>query len=157
MFEKDINDRFWNKVNKHTDNGCWEWQGNYNHGGYGVFWIDGQNRMAHRIVFKMLNMIEPTSDIMVCHHCDNPKCVLPNHLFFGTAKDNALDMVAKGRDANGIEKIRKYDDATIEYIRASDKKQTEIAQELNMKQYEISRIRSGKRYATLSKDLPWAE
>jgi hypothetical protein len=75
---------------------CWEWLGTKNSGGYGSFWLDAKNQRAHRIAYTLWK--GPILDgLQVCHHCDNPKCVNPEHLFVGTNLDNMLDCMHKGR------------------------------------------------------------
>lgn len=87
------------EVDRH---GCWNWTGSKNTAGYGNISIgsrtDGSRRTAkaHRISFHSFNGIDP-SGFDVCHKCDNPSCINPNHLFLGTEKDNVADMDAKGR------------------------------------------------------------
>ena len=91
-------ERFWEKVEK-TD-GCWVWQGAGHSMKYGYFGLDGRNRLAHRVAWELI--CGPIPDgLCVCHHCDTPKCVRPDHLFLGTHKQNSEDMVAKGRSASG--------------------------------------------------------
>lgn len=90
-----VEERFIEKVSK-LPNGCWEWQGQRNHSGYGVFYLVGKYVGAHRVSYGLF--VAPIPDgMMVCHHCDNPPCVNPAHLFVGTAKDNTQDMIQKGR------------------------------------------------------------
>ena len=86
--------RFWQKVDK-TD-GCWEWTGCKKRHGYGKFFADGKDCFAHRWSYEAHNGPIPPG-LFVCHKCDNPRCVRPDHLFVGTAKDNTQDCLKKGR------------------------------------------------------------
>jgi|688.fasta_scaffold575188_2 hypothetical protein len=87
-------------INDVTD--CWEWTAALNNIGYGMFrWASNKMRSAHRVSYELFN--GPIPDGMaVCHKCDNPKCVNPKHLWVGTLKQNAQDMVAKGRSGRGM-------------------------------------------------------
>lgn len=97
----DYLDRFWEKVDKSKgDDKCWIWIAGLDSRGYGQFWLDGIDRKAHRISYILKNGDIP-DDLIVCHHCDNPSCVNPNHLFLGTHQDNATDRDQKGRGASG--------------------------------------------------------
>lgn len=85
-----LSERFWPKVEK-TD-GCWLWTANTRPNGYGLFGSVG----AHRVAYELCVGPIP-SGMYVCHRCDNPACVRPDHLFVGTQLDNMRDMVTKGR------------------------------------------------------------
>jgi len=97
-------DRFWGKVDKEKStifyNGtrCWEWAAGHTVAGYGIMSIDRVVYYAHRISYE-INYEQFPGKMFVLHHCDNPPCVNPGHLFLGTAKDNAVDKVSKGRQS----------------------------------------------------------
>jgi len=86
--------RFWDKVEK-TD-GCWLWTASKSEDGYGYFRFDGGMRKAHRMSWLFTNGEIPEG-MFVCHSCDNPSCVNPEHLWLGTNQDNQDDMNEKGR------------------------------------------------------------
>ena len=87
-------ERFYKKVSKQST-GCWEWSASRDSKGYGYFKHDGMIR-AHRWSAKYIAELDVEGNL-VCHHCDNPCCVNPEHLFIGLDKDNVKDMISKGR------------------------------------------------------------
>lgn len=88
--------RFAQKYEVNPVTGCWEWQACTNNIGYGFIRDSGKMRTAHRVSYELFKGLIPAGKI-VCHTCDNPKCVNPDHLWIGTNKDNYDDMVRKGR------------------------------------------------------------
>ena len=102
---KTLRERFWAKVRK-TDE-CWEWIGSKNPKGYGLIragvnhpWFRKRRMMAHRLSYE-LAFGEFDQELCVLHHCDNPSCVRPSHLFLGTQADNIRDKCSKDRQARG--------------------------------------------------------
>ena len=81
------------------ENDCWVWTGATNKCGYGEFWYSKAKRSAHRFAYFLYNKSEDISlnNLYVCHTCDNPHCVNPNHLFLGTHNDNMVDKKNKLR------------------------------------------------------------
>jgi hypothetical protein len=91
---------------KNAMTGCVEFVGYLNGDGYGRFYYDGKRALSHRASFNIHCGGIP-EDKQVLHHCDNPCCVNPEHLFLGTIDDNVQDMVAKGR-ARGVRGVRHH-------------------------------------------------
>jgi hypothetical protein len=84
-----------------TGPGCHEWLGTLNTSGYGHLDFGGRKQLAHRIVWALERGPIP-SGMNVLHHCDNPRCVKPEHLFVGTQGDNVADMMRKDRHARTV-------------------------------------------------------
>lgn len=92
--------RFWSCVDRTGE--CWVWTAYVNPAGYGQFMRTWRSVVqAHRYSWELAHGPVDDPAMFVCHHCDNPRCVRPEHLFLGTAKDNHDDMVRKGRHAHG--------------------------------------------------------
>lgn len=95
--------RFINKVDPDPFTGCWNFLGSKTRGGYGRMNYKNKSYKAHRLSYeKFIGAIpesyESIHGTCVCHRCDNPSCVNPEHLFIGTQLDNMNDMINKGRN-----------------------------------------------------------
>jgi hypothetical protein len=90
-----LTDRFWAKVSQSED-GCWEWTASIATSGYGQIRAAGKPRYAHRVSWELHNGEIPDGR-WVLHTCDNRRCVRPDHLYLGSAKDNAADTHQRGR------------------------------------------------------------
>lgn len=92
--------RFWKRVVK--SDGCWTWIGAKTNEGYGTFFV---YKLQEKIIASRASWMIAHGDIpegkLVCHHCDNPACVRPDHLFLGSYTDNMRDARRKGRVAFG--------------------------------------------------------
>lgn len=101
MSNKPLINKFTEKVRIDDVTGCWIWVGGMRYKGYGAFRIGLKHESAHRAAW-IIYRGEIPDGLSVCHHCDNPSCVNPDHLFLGTAKDNTQDMIQKGRQVSGL-------------------------------------------------------
>jgi len=92
-----VKSRFWEKVDVRGDDECWHWNGLRNHGGYGQFKVSGRGVGAHRLSLMMEIGRQMKSSEFACHHCDNPSCVNPAHLYVGNHATNTNDMRERNR------------------------------------------------------------
>lgn len=97
-------DKFWDKVDKNgpkiLKTKCWVWTAFKNKLGYGHFKAKGFSPYAHRASWE-INIGPIPVGMLVCHKCDNPSCIRPDHLFIGTNADNKRDCVSKDRHYKG--------------------------------------------------------
>lgn len=118
-------DRF---VSPEPNSGCWLWLGAYIRKGYGMFGYSPNNvRLATHVALEFDGRERPTSKSIARHKCDNPACVNPDHLEWGSHKDNHNDMVSRGRDRMDSTRkthcVRGHDLAETSYIRGNGYRQ----------------------------------
>lgn len=137
-------ERFWKRVNViEDDDSCWEWQGACSPKGYGNFGLGNRKWMStHRFSYSIHYGPIPAGK-MVCHTCDNPKCVRPKHLFLSNAQGNADDKVTKGRAAI------KLTEQQVLSIRVASGTQQEIADQFGIDQTMVSLIKRKKSWGHL--------
>jgi len=90
-----IEERFWRFVTKLSESECWVWSGSKNAKGYGMLPTNNE-QLAHRVSYRLFKGEIPAKT-MVLHHCDNPTCVNPSHLYLGDNKQNMIDMISRDR------------------------------------------------------------
>lgn len=150
---KPFEDRFWSMVNK-TDT-CWLWTGHTGKRRYGYIFKDGKYLRSNRVSYEMHFMPIPEG-MVVCHTCDEPRCVNPEHLFLGSHTDNMRDMVRKGRHASqvGINSRARLTPQQVQEIRMTDRTLPShiVAPMYGVSSSTIRRIRSGHSWATLNSD-----
>jgi len=145
--------RFWSKVAVGEPDECWEWLAQKTGRGYGRFQINCKPWQAHRVAW-VLTFGPIPEGLQCCHHCDNPSCVNPYHLFLGTNKDNIVDAAKKGRTARGKDhwksKLTVGDVLEIREMYAEgDWTQQDIALAFDVSRPTIYKILSGETWAWL--------
>lgn len=102
--DKRLPDRFWSKVSVEPS-GCWEWTGARTSFGYGQIRVSGKAMLAHRMMAEIA--YGPGGDQYALHSCDNPPCVNPGHLRWGSARDNVQDAIQRQRLIPGMKQLQK--------------------------------------------------
>ena len=127
---------------------CWIWIGDIEVSGYGRFWYKGKTQKAHRLAYTKLKKKKIKKGLLICHKCDNPKCVNPDHLFQGTILENLKDRDAKNRQAkgsvNGNSKLTEEKVIKILKLIKKEKKSSDIAKIYNVSWSTIDRIKKNK-------------
>ena len=95
--KKPLSERFWPKVDVCGEDDCWEWTACKDKAGYGYMTVNAKPRLATHVLFYLRKGHWPAKGRTCNHHCDNPPCLNPKHLYLGTQASNARDMVQRGR------------------------------------------------------------
>lgn len=141
---------FWGKIEK-TET-CWIWRGRVDKRcGYGKFDVNGVDSYTHRVMWEIIHGPIPDG-LFVCHDCDNPPCVRPDHLFLGTPLDNSMDRNRKGRTHGPVGELNgqtKLTDEQVREIRVAlrdGEGRSKLAEEYNVSTSTIYYIKVGRRW-----------
>lgn len=139
-----LRDRFYDQFIPVTESGCWLWIGCCSKSGYGQIKDHYKTKTAHRTSYE-LHIGEIPEGMLVCHKCDVPFCVNPNHLFIGTSRDNILDSVSKGRHPHcETHNKAKLTWENCDEIRSSNEDMQVIADRLGVHFSTVYRVRRGE-------------
>lgn len=140
------------------ENGCWQWTEGTDSSGYAHLWIPtifgNISVPVHRLTWILENgpiPMEPSGkrSMSVCHDCDYPPCINPDHHFLGTQADNMKDMARKGRGAHGEKNGQvKVSDDTVGKIRmlaTAGERQYKLCERFSLSPAQVSRIIRGRR------------
>lgn len=140
------------KIKINSETGCWEWTASENGSGYGEIRINYKKRYTHRLSYE-LHIGPIPKGMHVCHKCDNPRCANPEHLFLGTAADNAADKAKKGRShrLQGMASPNaKLTDADVMSIRAAvGITNVDLAKQYGIGRQYLSQLRAGLHWTHL--------
>lgn len=139
-----VMERFNKKI--HITPGCWLWLASKDSGGYGLLNISGKQEKAHRVSYRLFVGNIPDG-LQVCHRCDTPACVNPDHLFVGTNKENMEDRERKGRGVRQFGENHHSAKLTMEIarsIRADRRRQRDIGAQYGVSQHTVWQIKQNK-------------
>lgn len=148
-------ERLMAKVSPEPNCGCWLWTGAYHRQGYGQFALSKSKIvLAHRASWALHHGFMPHPDVKVCHSCDTPECVNPDHLWLGTTADNTRDAARKGRlgksGARGSKNtMARLDEIAVAKIRLDTRVATEVASDFGVSPSTIYAIRNGSNWGWL--------
>lgn len=142
-----MKERFMKNVRRSAN--CWTWVGPKDAKGYGLFWLKGSSKRAHRVSIEMHLGVSAVGTTIL-HSCDNPSCVNPDHLSIGTQADNVRDMHIKGRAASrtgSLNGASKLTEADVMQIRSSHEGNTSLGRQYGVSKTTIMRVRKGLSWA----------
>ena len=146
---KSMLERFESKYEPITETVCWVWTAGIHNRGYGHFHTgrkeDRKSEFAHRISYELYNGVKPSKTDKVCHKCDNPSCVRPDHLFLGSHADNMSDMVSKKRYVSHNQKVDLVTAEKMIRARGNGVSIKDIAEMFNISPSQASRVTRGCR------------
>jgi hypothetical protein len=147
-------ERYWSKVDKSGD--CWLWTGGTSTG-YGTL-SSAPDKYAHRLGYMLAHDMAPIpAGMCVCHQCDTPRCVNPEHLFLGDIPENQRDMSEKLRSTWGersaLAKLTTEDVHEIRRLLRAGLPQTEIAKRFGVSQPSIGNINTGTTWRHLVSEV----
>lgn len=137
------------KITLDPGSGCWLWEEHLDKRGYGKVRNGAEKLFAHRASYSAFVGKIP-DHLFVCHKCDTPACVRPEHLFLGTPADNMADMVAKKRSARGFKegwysrKANRFRIEDVRYIKSSNLRICELARYFEVSETAIDDILRGR-------------
>lgn len=126
---KNVLERLWFNSSGDSDKECWICNLKGSQAGHIRIRLDDKSRMmVHRLAYEAYHAEPIPKGLQVNHHCDNPKCFNPNHLYLGTQKDNMQDRSKRNRH-NCFQKLTQEQ---VHYIKNSSKNLNELAQEFSV-------------------------
>lgn len=133
---------FWERTERRGHNECWPWTGGLTGAGYGIVWIVGKVRKATHLSLELHGKPRP-GRAHALHSCDNPPCVNPAHLRWGTPMENATDKMARGRFNGNPRKSRNFKatDELVSEVLSSAETGGELSRRLGVSKPVINRIR----------------
>jgi hypothetical protein len=140
-----LRERFEEYYKESSKDECWEWLSNLDKNGYGEIRVNNKTKKAHRISYELYKGEIPIN-MFICHKCDNPSCVNPNHLFLGTHQDNVNDKVNKKRQHS------KLNENDIMSILNSNEKSIILSKIYDVSQKHINRIKRREQWKHIKEE-----
>lgn len=156
-----VDSAFLKSASEISDNGCWNWKKTINSAGYGNVWFRGKLWVAHRVSFLIFRG-EFNPNRMVCHTCDNRKCINPEHLFLGDAFQNCQDAIRKGRAKITVSRGEASPNAKLSWhvvglIRKSSLGSHKLSQMLGLRRDLVVSVKNNRVWREETKHLPQKE